>query len=123
MVPDPQIQNPSFEQNNLNGANASRNKTIPGWSAVGYRYGHQQKHRATQPEAKEGELYVYIGSDALERDIVLYQEVGVVQENKKYTFKADTAELAAMWKCSISRQIDLARRCSAETNDVSQMRV
>lgn len=42
---------------------------------------------------------------------------------RKYAFKADTAELAAMWKCSISRQIDLARRCPAETNDVSQKRV
>lgn len=38
---------------------------------------------------------------------------------RKYTFKADTAELAAMWKCSISRQIDLARRSQVETNDVS----
>ena len=38
---------------------------------------------------------------------------------RKYTFKADTAELAAMWKCSISKQIDLARRCPAETNEVS----
>ena len=29
--------------------------------------------------------------------------------DRKYLFQADTAELAAMWKCSISRQIDHCR--------------
>ena len=28
---------------------------------------------------------------------------------RKYLFKADTAELAAMWKCSVNRQIDVSR--------------
>ena len=89
IIPDPEIQNPSFEENNLEGADILRNVAIPGWSALGYRYHHQRKNHTSQPDANDGELYVSIGSDALERDIVLYQEVGVVQENKRYTFKAD----------------------------------
>ena len=28
---------------------------------------------------------------------------------RKYLFKADTAELAAMWKCSVNRQIDVCK--------------
>ena len=29
---------------------------------------------------------------------------------RRYTFEADTAELAAMWKCCLSRQIDLTKQ-------------
>ena len=38
---------------------------------------------------------------------------------RKYLFKADTAELAAMWKCSINRQIDHCRiaKVKAVAND------
>ena len=34
--------------------------------------------------------------------------------SRRYTFEADTAELAAMWKCCLSRQIDLSKQNSIQ---------
>lgn len=42
---------------------------------------------------------------------------------RRYMFEADTAELSAMWKCCLSRQIDLAKQAKLEQAGFSSVRL
>ena len=41
---------------------------------------------------------------------------------RRYMFEADTAELSAMWKCCLSRQIDLSKQAKLEQAGFSSVR-